>query len=811
MKRASILFSLLAAFSLDAAQSQLWNFDWKFFYGKNDAAHARDFDDSAWRKLDLPHDFQIEQPWVVPTAEELKKNGGDKNRAFKPYSQAWYRKTFTANPEWRGKRVILDFEGVMQVSDVYINGEKVASSEYGYSGFEADITKYLDYSKPNTVAVFAHVAPWFGSRWYTGGGIYRNVHLVVKDPVAVARHGLYITTPEISEKSAKVRVETEVENTLDSVRRVAVKSAIFAPNGEKIAEKTRSLRIPAKSTAKTEVFFNVKNPALWDTESPTLYSASAEVSEKGKVLDSKESNFGIRTIAFNPKQGFLLNGRKVLLKGSNLHHDLGALGAAVFDSELERRVKLLKSMGVNNIRTSHNPYTESLISLADKYGILIVDEAFDKWSKYFLGGRREADEVWPNVLSEFIKRDRNHPSVILWSLGNELDIQHGKYPNQTDKYGDYGVTMYKIKRDFCKKFDDTRPFTVGQFPARAKGIDCWQKNVTTEQWENSEPAELAFVTDVSSQNYTWGFFEKDSKKYPNMIFYQSEIATGGLAWHFYGMNLDKVVGGAYWGVIAYLGESFGWPQKGWGDKALVDTLLNIKPQGYWLCANFLEGIKPIVHISISEGKDKKDVFVEHNGVMIGLMPENENWNRQDGSTADIIVYSNAEEVELLLNGKSLGVRKNNTYQATRNSFRWDKIKYEKGELKAVAKTGGKIVGEHSLFTVEEPVKLAVELTNPDWKADGMDLQVVKISAVDKSGHVHPLASNKLTFSVEGDAKLIAVDNGDMNSNELHVGNTRLLHYGRAAAILRAGKTAGNVKFEIKCDGLPTQVVELKTK
>ena len=197
--------------------------------------------------------------------------------------------------------------------------------------------------------------------------------------------------------------------------------------------------------------------------------------------------------------------------------------------------------------------------------------------------------------------------------------------------------------------------------------------------------------------------------------------------------------------------------------------------------------------------------------MIGLMPENENWNRQDGSTADIIVYSNAEEVELLLNGKSLGVRKNNTYQATRNSFRWDKIKYEKGELKAVAKTGGKIVGEHSLFTVEEPVKLAVELTNPDWKADGMDLQVVKISAVDKSGHVHPLASNKLTFSVEGDAKLIAVDNGDMNSNELHVGNTRLLHYGRAAAILRAGKTAGNVKFEIKCDGLPTQVVELKTK
>ena len=811
IRRIVFVFMLFAVLLVNATQRQLWNFDWKFYYGKNDEAHSRDCDDSKWRLLDLPHDFQIEQPFIEPTKEQIKNKTEDKGRGFKPYSQAWYRKTFVANPQWKNKRVIVDFEGVMQVCDVYINGHKVASNEYGYSGFQVDISNFIDYNNPNVIAVFAEVSPKYVSRWYTGGGIYRNVYLLQKEPISVARHGLYITTPQISRKSAKVKVQTEIENTLNAERKIHVKSTVYSPKGEKLAEKTQSVVVAANSTATDEAFFDIKNPSLWDIDSPTLYSVVVQVLDSDKVLDYKKSNFGVRTIEFNPQQGFLLNGRKVLLKGSNFHHDLGALGAAVYDSEIERRILLLKSLGVNNIRTSHNPYSESFVALADKHGILVVNEVFDKWSKAYLGGRKHEDEVWPYALSEFIKRDRNHPSVIMWSLGNELDCQHGTYPNPTDKYGDYAVTMYRIKRDYAKKFDDTRPYTVGQFPAREKGLDPW--HISKEQWKLTKPAELAFATDVSSQNYTGCFFENDSKNYPDMIFYQSEMTTGGLAENFYELNHSKVAGAAYWGVVAYWGESGGWPQKGWSTKAYIDTALNIKPQGYWMKATFLDGVAPVVYVGVCERDVQTGVYVAPTGQTIGLMPENENWNRKDGSFADVVVYTNADEAELFLNGKSLGVRKNDRSNIRiRNKIIWENVKFEKGELKAVAKTNGKVVGEHSLESADDPAELAAELVNANWRADGMDLQIVKISAVDKFGRLYPIADNKLTFSLEGNAKLIGVDNGDMASNELAVGNSRSLYCGRAVAILRAGKSADDsIKLTIKAGGLPTKIVKLKTK
>ena len=804
MKKISNTAKILSALAIficasNAAEVANWNFDWKFFYGKNPNAQNRDFDDSSWRVLDLPHDYQIEQPWVVPSEEEIKKNGGDlKGRGFKPYGEGWYRKTFNASPEWKGKRVILDFEGVMSVSDVYINGEKVASNEYGYIGFEADISKYLDYDKPNVVAVYSRVMGM--SRWYTGGGIFRNVNIVVKNPVAVARHGVYIRTPEINRDSASANVSVEVENTLAAPRQVSVKAKIFSPDGKEISEASKNIEIPVNSSAKADLKFDIKNPSLWSPETPALYSAEVEVDSGNGAVDLQKETFGIRKIEFNPENGFVLNGKKVLLKGVNLHHDLGALGAAVYDSALERRIKLLKSMGVNHIRTAHNPYSKSLLDLADKYGILITDEAFDKWSKWFVAGRKNsADEVWPYVLEEFIKRDRNHPSVVIWSLGNELDIQ-----TRNDKYGDYGVTMYKKMRDLCKKYDATRPYTVAQFPARAKGIGEKDPN-----WNESEPAELAFATDISAQNYTWSFFEKDAKKYPNMIFYQSEAGTWNIGGNYFGMNLDKVVGLAYWGAIAYFGESFGWPSKGWGDKAFIDMALNPLPQCCWVKANIMDD-KPSVHLGVIESRDAKDRFVFHNGVNVGLTPENENWNREKGSKVPVAIYTNADEVELFLNGKSLGVKKNDRKNPhARNRIVWLSVAYEPGELKAVARTGGKVVGEYKMETAGEPAEIVATAENPNWKADGMDLQHLAIKAVDKNGRVHPLANNKLTFKVEGPAKLIGLDNGDMNSNELHTGNTRSLYCGKALAILRAGRTPGEVALTIEADGLPTKTVKLK--
>ena len=425
-------------------------------------------------------------------------------------------------------------------------------------------------------------------------------------------------------------------------------------------------------------------------------------------------------------------------------------------------------------------------------------ELFDKWDDWFVGMRKKFGEVWPNAAREFIRRDRNHPSVVIWSLGNEHNRQ-----TRNDEYGDYGVTMYKKMRDFCKKFDATRPYTVAQFPAREGGIKDRDAG-----WETSKPAELAFATDISAQNYTWDFFEKDAKKYPEMIFYQSEAGTWALGGNYFGMNLDRVVGLAYWGAIGYFGESFGWPSKGWGDKAFIDTALNPMPQCWWVKANFSEG-EPVVHIGVLEEKNARDRFVFHNGVNVGLMPETENWNRPEGSKVSVAVYTNADEAELFLNGKSLGAKKNTRNPFNRNKIIWENIDYEAGKLKAVARTGGKTVGEYKIETAGEPCKIVATAENPDWKADGMDLQHIAIKAVDKRRKIHPLASNKLKFKVEGPASLIGVDNGDINSNEMHTGCERSLYCGRALAILRAGRSAGKVKLVIEGENLPKKTVILR--
>lgn len=613
----------------------------------------------------------------------------------------------------------------------------------------------------------------------------------------MARHGLYITTPKVGEKSASARVSAEVENSLGSPRKVSVKAAVFGPDGAEIASAEREIDIPANSASTAEFEFEIENPSLWSPENPALYSAAAEVGSGGKLLDVQRGNFGIRKIEFTPERGFLLNGKKTLLKGVNMHHDLGALGAAAYAAELERRIKFLKSIGVNHIRTAHNPFSESFFDLADKYGILVTAELFDKWDDKFVGMRKKFGEVWPNAAREFIRRDRNRPSVVIWSLGNELLCQ-----GHNDEYGDYGVTMYKKMRDFCKKFDATRPYTVAQYPAREGGIKSRDAG-----WATSKPAELAFATDISSQNYTWGFFEKDAKKYPGMIFYQSEAGTWALGGNYFGMNLDRVVGLAYWGAIGYFGESFGWPSKGWGDKAFIDTALNPLPQCWWVKANFSEG-EPVVHIAVLE--NAKDRMVVHNDMTVGLMPETENWNRPEGSKVSVAVYTNADEAELFLNGKSLGTKKNTRGNPfNRNKIIWENIDYEAGKLKAVARTGGKTVGEYKIETAGEPCKIVATAENPDWKADGMDLQHIAIKAVDKREKIHPLASNKLKFKVEGPASLIGVDNGDINSNEMHTGCERSLYCGRALAILRAGLSAGKVKLVIEGENLPKKTVILR--
>lgn len=776
-------------------QSQLFNFGWKFQSGDLKDAQSIEYNDSDWRVLDLPHDFQIEQPWD-------ESAGGA--RGFKAMGTGWYRKAFKADSAWKNKRVLLDIEGIMLIGDVWVNGQKVGSTDYGYLGFEADITKQLKYDAENIVAVRASTGKQGASRWYTGGGLFRDVHLVVKNPVAIARNGVFISTPKITEQNADVSVQVELEGIRGKSLDIEINAKIMAPDGRLIAETKE--QAPKKSKLHTvEVplpLVTVAQPQLWSCETPNLYTAEITLLQDGKVVDNVTETFGIRTLEFSPEFGFKLNGKKLFLKGISNHHDLGAVGVAAFDRAIERQFRMMKDFGYNHIRCSHNPYSKSFLKLADKYGILVVDELIDKWSdKSYWGGRVPFTQLWYKMIPEWIKRDRNHPSIILWSLGNELQMREDLAGFPT---GDWGVTTYRIFDVLVKRYDNTRKTTVAMFPARAGAIGKNEPEFHTKVY----PPELATVTEVSSFNYRYLNYAQYLEKCPTMTVYQSEATTNELAAPFFGMDYDKMVGLAYWGAIEYWGESNGWPKKGW-NFSFFNHCLEPYPQAYLIKSAYCE--EPLVHIGVVDS-DKNSI--EWNDIMVGGMSLSSHWNRDADSNQNLYTYTNAYEVELFVNGKSAGVKKNDRTDINRrNIIYWENIPYGKGgNVVAIARNNGKEVARHQLETTGKATALKMVIENPnDWKADGMDLQYVKVYAVDSKGRVVPTTEGEVTFEVSGEAKLIAVDNGDHYTDELFSGNTKKLYKGFVMAILRSNQIGGDVKIKASCKGLKSVVKTVLSK
>jgi beta-galactosidase len=798
-KLLSALILLLSAVSLFAQREDInFNFDWKFHFGSANIDSSRvstsGFDDRGWRTLDLPHDFLIEQEWN----QKEKASGG-----FKEMSDGWYRKTFPANPEWKGRRILLDFEGIMLYGDAYFNGKKIGGTDYGYLGFEADITRLINYESNNVIAVYACTKG--NSRWYTGGGLYRDVHLIVKNDIAVARNGVYITTPEVSEQSAKIAVQVEIEGFRGKNSDLEILAKIFTPDGKQVGE-TKNVAPKRSNKRSDEVslpVINIGNPQLWSCEAPNLYTAEITLKDSvGQILDKVTEEFGIRWIEFSKEFGFKLNGKKVFLKGVANHHDLGAVGAAAHEFAIERLFKQLKEFGFNHIRTSHNPYSKSFLKLADKYGFLITDELYDKWSnKDFWASveRVKWTEIVFQNIPEWIKRDRNHPSVIMWSLGNELQINENWDGFPTN---DWGVTTYKMLDVLVKRYDTTRPTTVAMFPARAGAINKNDPRFNT----GIIPPELAVVTEIASFNYRWMNYQDYLKHAPDMIIYQSEASTNELAQPFFGMDRERMVGLAYWGAVEYWGESNGWPWKGW-HYSFFNHALQPFPQAYLIKSIFTTG--PIVYIGIV---DKASESQEWNEQTIGTMNVSDHWNREAGKNYNIYTFTNADEVELFLNGKSLGVQKNNRDDIRqRNMILWKNIPYMPGKLIAVAKNVGVEVARHAIETTGKAVALKIETENPDWKADGMDLQYVKVYAIDSKGRIVPTNDGEVTFDVSGSAKLIAVDNGDHTSDELFAGNRRKLHNGFAMAILRSTQNAGEVKINVSATGLKKAEAKMVTR
>ena len=788
MKRIIImLLAVASSIGLTAQERQVinLNFGWEFLLNN----------EGEWRKVNLPHDFQIEQPWVAPAADEKADNTDVaaniksrlSSRGFKEMGKGYYRYQLTPSADMKGKRILLDFGGIMYTGDVFLNGKRIGGTDYGYVGFEIDITNELKWDAANELAVVADTREPNNSRWYTGGGLFRDVKLIAtsKD-LYFARHPLYITTRE----NRFVNISAEFTN-YTKAKAIDMNVKVMAPNGQVVYEgkSTRQRNMPSRTLVNQVPEIEIQNPQLWDTETPNLYTVEATLlREDGTVADVASAQFGIRTIEMGPDYGLKLNGKKVLLKGYANHHTLGALGAANYPRAIEKRLQLMKQFGINHIRTSHNPYSREFIELCDKYGILVVDELYDKWTRQHTGGRVAFEQLWQYDVPEWVKRDRNSPSVVLWSLGNELQQD----PNQP--FNDFGVTMYKLMRTLLHRYDSTRLVTVAMHPRY-------------RNWEtDSLPCELAKITDIQAYNYRYMYFPGDGRRFPWMTFYQSEASISAMGPNFFEMDLDKVIGSAYWGAIDYLGESQGWPAKGWA-QGVFDISLEPKPKAYFMRSFFVPD-EPMVHIAVIDSKGD----MMWNGVQTGNDGMSDHWNRQPGKNVQLITYTNADEVELRLNGKSLGRKKNPKDDPKhRNQIRWDNITYADGTLLAIAYNNGKDVAHHQIQTSGKAVRLSALADNIEWKADGMDLMHVRLEAIDSKGHRVPMAQDELTFEIEGDAQIVAVTNGDINSDELNVQNHRRLWNGSAMVILRAGRNPSKVVLRTKANGYKTITTKLETK
>ena len=818
MKKKTILFAslLLGGFSLMGTLSAAAavrdtisiNCGWQFHRGDVKNISELKSTQGEDEVVNLPHDFLIGQDWVAPDASERPDNSDAGSnvrsrlspRGFKEMGIGWYRYELTPKAEWKGKRIVLDFQGIMLVGDVYLNGQRVGGTDYGYLGFDIDLSKLLKWGQVNEIIVKADTGKPNNSRWYTGGGLFRDVNLIVTDKnLYFPRHPLFIRT--VNNKEIKIRANIlNLQKTKKPQIPVEVK--ILNAEGKVVTLQKSDLHFNAKWRDREYELPSIflENAKLWSPDTPYLYTAEVTLYDnEGNIADQIREPFGIRTIEMNPEKGLLVNGKKVLLKGYANHHTLGALGAAAYPRAIEKRLKLMKKFGMNHIRTSHNPYSEDFLKLCVKYGILVVDELYDKWLTQYAGGRVEWESLWQKDIPEWVKRDRNHPSVILWSLGNELQ-QYSNLP-----FNDWGVTAYKLQKELLHRYDDTRLTTVAMHPR--------YRNLETD----SIPADLAVATEVNSYNYRYMYFPGDMKRYPEKTFYQSEASVAAMGPNFYEMDRDKVLGLAYWGAIDYLGESMGWPVKGW-NQGVFDLSLQPKPDAYFVKSMFTD--EPTVHIGVIE---KSGGNIQWNGINVSAGKLSENWNREADEQVSLYTYTNADEVELFLNGKSLGVKKNSNDPKLRARIKWDNITYAPGTLVAVAKKNGKVVARHQIETTGEAVALKLVPDAENWHADGKDLMHVRIYAVDKKGRrvlnvKDAKAFDKLTFQVKGDANIVAVDNGNIASDELHIGKTQLeksiqrhLFQGSALVILRAGKQNGKVELMVSSDKMKARKLVLNTK
>ncbi|MDR2234468.1 MAG: DUF4982 domain-containing protein [Tannerella sp.] len=770
----------------------LFDRDWKFVRNDIPGYEEVTFDDSSWRTLDLPHDYSIED--IAGTESPFSPDAvGYTHVGFTVGGTAWYRKSFDAPASWKDKRLQLLFEGVYMNSDVWINGRHAGNHIYGYTPFLLDITDYIEIGKKNVIAVQVK-NEGVNSRWYTGSGIYRHVWLKVLDNVHIAENGISVSTPEVVAGHALVSIASNVINESDKEQPVRLITEIIDADSIVVgrSESEQSLKSGQLYTFTQQI--SIQNPSLWSPDSPSLYNVKTTVIAKS-VKDMKNTAFGVRTYKIDVVNGFVLNGIPMKLKGGNVHHDNGPLGSKAFNRAEERRVELLKKNGFNAVRCAHNPPSVAFLNACDRIGLLVIDEALDMWQKpknpqdYHLYFEKD----WQNVYRTMVERDRNHPSIIMWSIGNE--VQAMESPETVEIAGQLGAFVHSI--------DSTRPVTAGVH------------GLTT-----SERRGFFATLDVSGVNYA--IIDKEDKhpylveRNPNMIMYGSEsYALDAFdAW----AAVEKypyLIGDFIWTAIDYLGEaSIGWlgyPNKKehypWnlaftGD---IDICGWKRPQSYYRDAFWnKDNITIAVHPPVPSFELPRNREVWSRWHFDDIVFD-WNWNGMERKPIAIDIYSSTNEVELFLNGRSLGRKPAGRENKNMASYL---VPYEKGELKAIGYNANGTTVENVLHSSDDVDRIKVTSDRSLIKADGQDLCYVDIELLDQNGILNPKAENRLDFLVSGDASIVAVGNANPVSLESYTLPTRKAWRGKCLVIIRSGQNKGDVILTVKSPGLKDASVRI---
>jgi hypothetical protein len=779
------IFSCLSVFGqISFGDSQKINDGWKFMLQDVPEAQNTSYNDSEWQNISLPHDWSVKGQ-LSPTLASCT--------GFLPGGIGWYRKTITIPQDKKGEKVYLYFEGVYNRSEVFINGHSLGKRPNGYISFAYDATPYINYGGTNTVAVRVDHSQSADSRWYTGSGIYRNVWLVYANPVHIAQWGVY-AYPEVSKGSGTLNVEVSVENSSAAKASLVIVNELIAKDGKTVAKSSDKVQVAAGQSGKISAKLKVKNPKLWDLDNPNLYQLKTTVLKDGKQLDVANLQTGFRSFTFDPDNGFALNGKWMKMKGVCLHHDAGVLGSAVPRDVWRTRLKTLKEIGVNAVRTSHNPQAPDFYELCDELGLLVLNEAYDEWEypkrKWLEGwnvgtpgfeGAFDIFAQWGEKdLEDMVRRDRNHLSVFAWSIGNEVDYPNDPYSHPVldgskdgfsqAAYGGYkkdapdamrlgGIAKRLVAA--VKKYDKSRPTTAG-----LAGVAM------------SNETEYPGALDITGYNYTESKYQSDHEKYPKRVIYGSENRHDTEAWLAV-KNNKHIFGQFLWTGIDYLGESGKWPSRGFYS-GLVDFAGIIKPRGYF--RQSLWSDTPMIYAGTYLQRKEREPSMDAWPV----------WNYEQGQTIRVVCYTNAAKARLELNGKVVGEEKK--YDEKTGIISWD-IPYETGKLEAIGLSNdGKEVSRYAITSSKQPgILVATAKTVTIDRQKGV--AQVMLQVTDENGVPVMLSDNEVTCTITGPGKLLGLEAGNNTDMSDYTDNVQRVFHGHLLAYIQATGEGGPIKVK----------------